>query len=135
MEIINMTSPIWFYLGPSHALKQIFHLTPDSLFRGSWENIVIVFSSLGGDGKDVCQGPETGNVHRPAPMGPLCSQAPLRRRTPVGTAGVPCKSHDVWCGSEPVMFLSTWGRSKISIRLVASSWGRVASPHWLQSDL
>lgn len=46
MEKINMTSLIWFRLGPSHALKQIFHLTPDSLFRGSWGNIVPVFRLL-----------------------------------------------------------------------------------------
>lgn len=50
MEIINMTSLIWFCLGPSHALKQIFHLAPDSLFRGSWEYIVTVFSLLWGVG-------------------------------------------------------------------------------------
>lgn len=45
MEIINMTSPIWFYLGPSHALKQIFHLTPDSLSSEGAGKILLLCSA------------------------------------------------------------------------------------------
>lgn len=62
-----MTSLIWFCLGHSHVLKQIFHLTPDSFQRELGIHCYCVQLAVG-DGEDVYLGPETGNVYRYGPQ-------------------------------------------------------------------